>query len=133
MNDACGGLLPILRLVYNVINILRIIIPIVLILLGTIDLGKAVIASDDKEIKAAQSLLIKRLVYAAAIFFVPMLVYVIMNLVFNANDTTSGGAQNSNSFQACWQQITGQSQSNANSNNGSSSGSRSNENSYTVG
>lgn len=113
MNDACGGLLPILRLVYNVINILRIIIPIVLILLGTIDLGKAVIASDDKEIKAAQSLLIKRLVYAAAIFFVPMLVYVIMNLVVNANDTTPGGAgngeasttSNSGSFNACWEAV----------------------------
>lgn len=114
LETECGGLLPILRLVYNVINILRIIIPIVLILLGTIDLGKAVIASDDKEIKSAQSMLIKRLVYAALIFFVPLIVYVIMNLVTTANRTDSNanttdmvdnGSSNANSFQSCWEKI----------------------------
>ena len=116
--NTCGGLTSILKLIYNIINILRIIIPIILILLGTIDLGKAVIASDDKEIKSAQSLLIKRVVYAAAIFFIPMLVYVIMNLVAGAgaNDETPGGAANgeasvneeAGSFSACWKAITGQ-------------------------
>jgi len=36
--------------------------------MGTIDLGKAVLASDDKEIKAAQGRLFKRVLYAAVIF-----------------------------------------------------------------
>lgn len=118
LETECGGLVSILRLVYNVINILRIIIPIVLILLGTIDLGKAVIASDDKEIKSAQSLLIKRLVYAALIFFVPLIVYVIINLVVQSNDTTTGGAQNANSFETCWQSIVGSGSGSNNSGNG---------------
>ena len=128
--NTCGGLTSILKLIYNIINILRIIIPIILILLGTIDLGKAVIASDDKEIKSAQSLLIKRVVYAAAIFFIPMLVYVIMNLVANAgaSDNTPGGAANgeakvneeTGSFSACWKAITGQTSANQSGGTGTS-------------
>ena len=75
--DACGGLLPIVRVLVQVIKILMIVIPIALILLGTIDLGKAVIASDDKEVKAAQSRLIKRFIYAALIFFVGVILHVL--------------------------------------------------------
>lgn len=96
--DACGGLLPIVRVIVSLIKILMIAIPILLILMGTIDLGKAVIASDDKEIKAAQSLLIKRLIYAAVIFFVPMLVGVIMNLVASSGEKTV----DTTSWESCW-------------------------------
>ncbi len=95
--DACGGLLPIVKVIVSLIKILMIVVPIVLILLGTIDLGKAVIASEDKEIKAAQSLFIKRLIYAAVIFFVPMLVGVIMNLV-----ATGDSSVDTTSWESCW-------------------------------
>ena len=78
-----------------------IVIPIALILLGTIDLGKAVIASDDKEVKAAQSRLIKRFIYAALIFFVPMLVGVIMNIV------SVGGEGDTASWENCWRAAKG--------------------------
>ena len=94
--DACGGFLPIVKVIVQVIKILMIIIPVALILFGTIDLGKAVIASDDKEVKAAQSRLVKRIIYAAVIFFVPMLVGVVMNIVSvgEQGDTTS--------WESCW-------------------------------
>ena len=53
--DSCGGLLPIVRVIRKgVFPLVQLFIPIILIILGTIDLGKAVIASDDKEVKAAQ-------------------------------------------------------------------------------
>ena len=94
--EVCGGLLPLVKVVVQLIKILMIIIPIALILYGTIDLGKAVVASDDKEIKGAQSLLVKRLIYAAVIFFVPMLVGVIMNIV------AVGGEGDTTSWQECW-------------------------------
>lgn len=82
ITDACNGLLPIVRLVRKgLYPIVQILIPIVLIIFGVIDLGKAVIASDEKEIKAAQSRLIKRCIYAAAIFFVVTLVTVIMDII----------------------------------------------------
>lgn len=99
--DACGGLLPIVKVLVQLIKILMIVIPIALILLGTIDLGKAVIASDEKEVKAAQSRLIKRFIYAALIFFVPMLVGVIMNIV------SAGGEGDTASWESCWRAAKG--------------------------
>ncbi len=94
--DACGGLLPIVKVIVSIMKVVTIIIPIALIVYGTIDLGKAVIASDEKEVKAAQSRLIKRFIYAALIFFVPMLVGVIMNIV------SVGGEGDTASWENCW-------------------------------
>ena len=95
--DACGGLLPIVKVVRNgLMPIVQIGIPIVLIIFGTIDLGKAVIASDEKEIKAAQTRLIKRFIYAAVIFFIVTLVSVLMNIVAKGSD------ENTQSWSACW-------------------------------
>ena len=95
--DACGGLLPLVKVVVQLIKIFMIIIPIALIIYGTIDLGKAVIASEEKEVKAAQGRLIKRFIYAALIFFVPMLVGVVMNVV------SAGGEGDTTSWEGCWQ------------------------------
>ncbi len=82
MLDApCAGLLPVVKIIYRLVKIFQWGIPIALILYGTIDLGKAVIASDEKEIKAAQSRLIKRFIYAALVFLVVVLVEAFMNLV----------------------------------------------------
>lgn len=94
--DACGGLLPLVKVVYAVIKVLMILIPIALIIFGMIDLGKAVISSEDKEVKAATSRLVKRFVYAAVIFFVPVLVAAVMNLV------AAGGEGNTTGWEACW-------------------------------
>ena len=80
--DACNGLLPIVKVIRKgVFPLFQIGIPILLIILGTIDLGKAVISSDEKEVKAAQNRLIKRFIYAALVFFVTTFVSVVMNIV----------------------------------------------------
>ncbi len=94
--DPCSGLLPLVKVIVAVVKIFMILIPIALIVFGTIDLGKAVIASDEKEVKAAQGRLIKRFIYAALVFFVPMLVIVVMNLV------ASGGEGDTTSWKGCW-------------------------------
>ena len=100
--DACKGLTPLVRLIKKgVFPIVQIGIPIVLIVLGTIDLGKAVISSDEKEVKAAQSRLIKRCIYAVVIFFIVTLVSIIMNLVSTGNDPDA----NSTDWQGCWSSI----------------------------
>ena len=96
ITETCGGLLPLVKVIVAVIKIFMIVIPILLIVYGTIDLGKAVIASDEKEVKAAQSRLIKRIIYAALIFFVPMLVGVVMNIV------SVGGEGDTGSWKECW-------------------------------
>ena len=93
----CGGLLPIVRVIRKgVFPLVQIIIPIGLIIYGTIDLGKAVIASDEKEVKAAQNRLIKRFIYAALIFFVVTLVSALMSII------ATGGEGDTNSWSDCW-------------------------------
>jgi len=58
----------------------KIIVPVLLILLGIIDFGKAVVASKEDEMRKAQSTFIKRIIAAVAIFFVPLFVDIIMDL-----------------------------------------------------
>ena len=75
ISDECKGLGPFVRIIKKaLLPMFYIIIPIALILFGVIDLGKAVIASDEKEIKEAQSKLIKRFIYAALVFLIVFLV-----------------------------------------------------------
>ena len=82
--DPCHGLLPVVQLIRNgIFPIIQIGIPILLIIMGSLDLGKAVMSSDDKEIKGATSKLIKRVIMAVAIFFVVTIVTLVMNLFTN--------------------------------------------------
>jgi len=97
--DACNGLLPVVKLIrQGLFPIIQIGIPIILIVMGSIDLGKAVLSSDDKEIKGATGKLIKRAIAAVAVFFVTTIVTLLMNL-FTSSDT---GIEGTNSWQACW-------------------------------
>lgn len=59
---------------------LRILAPILVIVFGSIDLLKAVIASNSDQMKKAQSTLIKRIFIAVALFFVPTLVNIILDV-----------------------------------------------------
>lgn len=58
----------------------KIIAPILLILFGSIDFAKAVISSKEDEMKKAQSTFVKRVIAGVAIFFVPLLVDLLMEL-----------------------------------------------------
>ena len=97
MLDPCNGLLPIVKVIRRgVFPLFQIGIPILLIVLGTIDLGKAVISSEEKEVKAAQSRLIKRFIYAALVFFVATIVSVLMSII------SQGGEGDTTSWENCW-------------------------------
>jgi len=96
---ACDeNLLPIVKFVKGIFQLIQWLIPIGLIIMASIDLGKAVLSSDDKEIKQATSKLIKRAIAAVAIFFIFILVNLVMGLV-----TGSGAKEaDSESWQDCW-------------------------------
>ena len=103
VDDNCGGLEPIVRIIKKgVFPIVQIGIPILLIVFGTIDLGKAVISSDEKEVKQAQGRLIKRCIYAVAIFFITTLVSIIMSLVGRGADQSEANTHN---WADCWNSI----------------------------
>ena len=105
LDPSCKGLGPIVRLIKKgVFPIVQIGIPIALLIFGTIDLGKAVISSDEKEVKQAQGRLIKRCIYAVVIFFMVTLVSIVMGLVDTANDSNVGKSS-ANSWASCWNSI----------------------------
>ena len=64
------------------------------------DLGKAVVASKEDEIKSAQKLLIKRAIYAIAIFFVVLIVQVVFGLLSTTGDKEIGST--STTWVDCW-------------------------------
>ena len=101
MDVDCGNelLQVVLRLIkHTVMPVIMIGIPILLIVLGSVDLAKAAISSDDKAVKSAQSAFIRRLIYGALVFFVTMIVRFVMDLVADAT-----GSEDSRSWQACWE------------------------------
>ena len=101
----CEGLEPIVRIVKNLFDMLRIIVPIALIIFGALDLAKAVIASDEKEIKGATTKFIKRAIAAVAVFFAVTLVDVIMGLIgTDVNSKEISGVGSANWFD-CWKSV----------------------------
>lgn len=97
--DYCGTLKPIILILDAVLTVIKIGIPIILILMGTIDLGKAVLSSDDKAIKESTSRLVKRVIAAVAIFFVTTIVELIMGIVAENAD------KEADSWSSCWKTV----------------------------
>ncbi len=79
----CNDLM-ILRIIYFVkllIKIVFMVIPVILVIMLTMDFVKNVTASDEKKIKNNTTLFIKRIIYALLLFFVPSIVSLVMNLL----------------------------------------------------
>jgi len=78
-----GGGLPskIAYLIHVVILAIQIVVPFLLIIWGMLDLGKAVVAQKEDEIKKGQQIFVKRLVAAAIVFFVVVIVQLVITLV----------------------------------------------------
>lgn len=101
--DYCGELGAIIRLLKSVFTLLQWGIPIVLILFGAIDLGKAVMASKDDEMKKAQGTLIKRVVYAVLIFFLFTIVTLVISMVSDSRDGDNKDVNNvETDWAKCW-------------------------------
>ena len=88
--DANTTFIQIIGTARLVVKVLQILIPIALIIWGTIDLGKAVIAGKEDDIKKGRGTFIKRLVAALIVFLVPFIVNLVINLVSQGT------------WKACW-------------------------------
>ena len=90
---ACGTIIPrmdgiIPELTSTVVDLLKIGVPVLLIIFGMLDFGKAVMAQKEDEIKKNQQLFVKRLLSAALVFFVFIIVELLFNLVAPNEDET---------------------------------------------
>ena len=65
--------------------IIKIVVPILLIIMGCIDFGKAAVSSDDNAIKNAISIIVKRAIAAVVIFFIPTIISTVIGLALSPN------------------------------------------------
>lgn len=87
---ACGestdipASLPVLS--SNLINAVKIAVPIILIIMGMIDFFKATVASDEKAMNESKQKFIKRAIAAVVVFLVIAIVQLSFNFLSNYND-----------------------------------------------
>ena len=81
----CGGIEHIAYQLPNitslVVKAIMIGVPVLLVIFGMIDLGKAVTAQKEDEIKKGQQMFFKRIITAAIVFFVIMIVSFMLSLI----------------------------------------------------
>lgn len=80
-----GGIAKVVGLAKMVIKVLQLVVPIGLIIMGTIDMAKAVIAGDEKKMKEAQKPFIKRIIAAVIVFLIPIIVNMVLSFVTTGN------------------------------------------------
>ena len=73
----------------DIVTILQIAVPIILVIMGSIDLLKGVVAQKEDEIKKGQKILIKRLIVAALIFFIVVIVKFVVSIVADNTNTNN--------------------------------------------
>lgn len=86
MEYFCSSTIEIWDLLGKIITILKIGIPLIIIVLAVIDLGKASISSKEDEMKTAIKTVIRRIIAGLVIFFIPTIVNVFFNLVGSFGD-----------------------------------------------
>lgn len=92
---------PILTFIKRVVfNTLQIFVPIILIIMGTIDMARAVMSNDDKGMKEATSRFIRRALSAVLVFFITTIVIVVMDMFAKVPEV---GKQED--WKACWLDI----------------------------
>ncbi len=71
------------------VNLLKIAVPIILVLVSMITLVKAIISSNEDDMKKAQKSLVRRAIAAVIIFFVVSIVQLVMSIAADESDINS--------------------------------------------
>lgn len=93
----CNDTWDVWQLLGKFVSIFRIVVPLLLIVFSSIDLGKAVVATDEKVIKKSTKQIAIRFIFAILIFFVPLFISAIFNLIDNFKK-----AANETGYKACY-------------------------------
>ena len=81
----CADTANIWQVLGYVVNVIKIVIPLILIILGMLDLGKAVVEDDDKAVNKAVTRLVKRFIAAVVMFFIPTIISAVFSMVVGVN------------------------------------------------
>lgn len=86
---SCGNVTGIPRKIPELtslaITIIQIAVPVILVVMGSLDLFKGVTAGKEEEMKKGQKLFIKRLIVGAIIFFVVVIAKFVISIVAEAS------------------------------------------------
>ena len=80
-----SGMIP--YVVSTIVLLIKIVVPVLLVIFGSIDFLKAVVAQKDDEIKKGQQTFIKRLIAAVIVFFVVQVVQLIISFASGDDDS----------------------------------------------
>ena len=95
---------PVWNIVGIIVNVIMIGVPILLIIFGMVDLGKAVIASKEDEVKKATKLLGKRFLYAIGVFATVWVVTFVLGTISSVAEGTDYDYNvGKGSWKQCWQ------------------------------
>lgn len=95
----CANTANLWQIAGYILLVFKIVIPILLIIWGMLDLGKAVVAAKDDEIKKATKSLAMRAVSGVLIFFIPTIVSVVIGIISNFSE--SGAQEDYNVCRRC--------------------------------
>lgn len=98
LGDFCTKTSEMIEFVGWVLTIVKVAIPFIIVILGVMDLGKAVVASKDDEIKTATKRLLWRAVAGVAIFLMPSIVIWLFGTI---NDFANGYNQGFATCETC--------------------------------
>lgn len=100
----CYNMRKILLVVQEFIKILQWSVPLILLVLGTLDMFKAVTKGDDqKAVQDATKNFVRRLISGVIIFLIPFAIKVILGLV--ENNIGSNDGVKATSWVSCWQHV----------------------------
>lgn len=93
LGSGCGWIpdAPV-KFMYHIINLIKNLTPVILIIMGSLDFGKAVISQKEEEIKRAQVAFIKKLIAGAAVFFVIVFARWVLTIIDNTGQADTSDA-----------------------------------------
>ena len=77
-------------LLQQILNFIKVVGPLLVVVLSSIDFAKVIIKSDDDSMAKAQKKLGMRLILAASLFFIPTIVQVLLDVFGLTSDPTCG-------------------------------------------
>ncbi len=89
--DICSsnsGTLKVFQVVGYILYIIKILVPVIIIVLGSIEFGKAAISKDEKSIMVAANNLINKFILGILIFMIPTLLDAALSLVRGTKEAT---------------------------------------------
>jgi len=98
----CSGehsIAPLLHLIKEILNIIRIIVPIGLILMTTLDISKKVINPDDKD--GGKKIMI-RAIAALIVFLVPTIISITFKIIDWSNGNDGSYDNPTSGLSQCW-------------------------------